>query len=142
MSLIEMIAILLVAVIAAALIGFIIGRRMNIDNKEAIRQLNAEHELQLQAKQAEIDSYHNKVHDHFDKTASLFVNMAGSYKDLFDHLTAGYDQLGELGMDKKLPDRAGALLDGPEANEQPGEDDPFMPDYSKINSTASSDKDY
>ena len=142
MSLNEMIAILIVAVIVAAVIGFIIGRRMNIDNQEAIRQLNAEHELQLQAKQAEIDSYHNKVNEHFDKTASLFVNMAGSYKDLFDHLSAGYDQLGELGMDKKLPDRAGALLDGPEANEQPGEDDPFMPDYSKINSTASDGKDY
>ncbi len=142
MSLIEMIAILIIAVIIAAVIGFMIGRRMNIDNQEAIRQLNAEHELQMQSKQAEIDSYHDKVHEHFDKTASLFVNMAGSYKDLFDHLSAGYDQLGELGMDKKLPERAGALLDGPEANERPGEDDPFMPDYSKINSTAGGGKNY
>ncbi|MDT8311777.1 MAG: DUF1043 family protein [Methylophaga sp.] len=141
MSQTEMIALLIVAVIIAALIGFFIGRRMNVDNQEAIRQLKSEHEHQLLAKQAEIDGYHDKVHEHFDKTASLFVNMAGSYKELFDHLSAGYDQLGELGMDKKLPERAGALLDGPEANERPGEDDPFSPDYSKINSTTGA-KDY
>ncbi|HET8807454.1 MAG TPA: DUF1043 family protein [Methylophaga sp.] len=142
MSQIEMIALLIVAVIIAALIGFFIGRRMNVDNQDAIRQLKSEHEHQLQAKQAEIDGYHHKVNQHFDKTASLFVNMAGSYKDLFDHLSAGYDQLGELGMDKRLPERAGALLDGPEANERPGEDDPFSPDYSKINSTVGGPKDY
>jgi uncharacterized membrane-anchored protein YhcB (DUF1043 family) len=142
MSQIEMIALLIVAIMIAALIGFFIGRRMNVDNQEAIRQLRSEHEQQLLAKQAEIDGYHDKVHEHFDKTASLFVNMAGSYRELFDHLSAGYDQLGELGMDKKLPDRAGALLDGPEANEHPGEDDPFSPDYSKINATAAGAKDY
>ena len=141
MSAIEMTALLIVAVIVAALIGFAIGRRMNVDNQEAIRQLNAEHDQQMLEKQAEIDAYRDKVHEHFDKTASLFVNMAGSYKELFDHVSAGYDQLGELGMDKKLPERAGALLDGPEANELPGEDDPFAPDYSKINSTTGA-KDY
>lgn len=141
MSQIEMIALLIIAVIIAALIGFFIGRRMNVDNQEVIRQLKSEHEHQMLAKQAEIDGYHDKVHQHFDKTASLFVNMAGSYRELFDHLSAGYDQLGELGMDKKLPERAGALLDGPEANEHPGEDDPLSPDYSKINSTTGA-KDY
>lgn len=141
MTIIEIIALLIVVTIAAALIGFFIGRRMNVDNREIVRQITEEHEQQLIHKQAEIDSYRDKVHQHFDKTAGLFVNMAGSYRELFDHLSAGYDQLGELGMDKKLPDRAGALLDGPEANERPGEDDPFMPDYSKINSTAGT-KDY
>lgn len=141
MTTIEIIALLIVAVIIAAVVGFMIGRRMNVDNQQAIRQLTAEHEQQMLEKQAEIDAYHEKVHAHFDKTASLFVNMAGSYKDLFDHLSAGYDQLGELGMDKKLPERAGALLDGPEANEQAGEDDPLMPDYRNINSTTGA-KDY
>lgn len=141
MTTIEIIALLIAVSIAATLIGFFIGRRMNVDNREVVRQLKEEHEQQLLQKQAEIDAYHDKVHEHFDKTASLFVNMAGSYKELFDHLSAGYDQLGELGMDKKLPDRAGALLDGHEANERPGEDDPFMPDYSKINSTVGT-KDY
>ena len=141
MTTIEIIALLIVAVIIAAVVGFMIGRRMNVDNQQAIRQLTAEHEQQMLEKQAEIDAYHDKVHAHFDKPASLFVNMAGSYKDLFDHLSAGYDQLGGLGMDKKLPERAGALLDDPEANEQAGEDDPLMPDYSKINSTTGA-KDY
>lgn len=142
MTTIEIIALLIAVTIVATLIGFFIGRRMNVDNREVVRQLKEEHEQQLLQKQAEIDGYHDKVHQHFDKTASLFVNMAGSYKDLFDHLSAGYDQLGELGMDKRLPERAGALLDGPEANERPGEDDPFSPDYSKINSTAGGAKDY
>ncbi|MEX1201362.1 MAG: DUF1043 family protein [Methylophaga sp.] len=142
MSDIQMFAALIVAVIIAVIVGIFIGRRMTVDNQEIVRQLTEEHEQQMLQKQAEIDSYHDKVHEHFDKTASLFVNMAGSYKELFDHLSAGYDQLGELGMDKKLPDRAGALLDGPEPNEQAGQDDPFKPDYSKINSTAAGAKDY
>lgn len=45
-------------------------------------------------------------------------------------------------MDKKLSDLAGALFDGPEANEHPTEEDPFSPDYSKINATAAAAKDY
>ncbi|MCX4188812.1 ZapG family protein [Methylophaga sp. OBS3] len=136
MSAIEITALLIVAIIASVIIGIFIGRRMNVDNQEALRQLNTEHEKQLLEKQTELDVYRDKVHAHFDKTAGLFVNMAGSYKDLFDHLSAGYDQLGELGMDKKLPERAGALLDGPEANEQQVEADSFTPDYSKITATA------
>lgn len=141
MTTIEIIALLIAVAITATLVGFFIGRRMNVDNREVIRQIKQEHEQQLLQKQAEIDTYRDKVHEHFDKTAGLFVNMAGSYRELFDHLSAGYDQLGELGMDKKLPERAGALLDGPEANERLGDDDPFMPDYSKINSTTGP-KDY
>jgi hypothetical protein len=40
--------------------------------------------------------------------------MAGSYKDLFDHLSSGYDQLGNHADPRILPERAGALLDGPD----------------------------
>lgn len=141
MTTIEITALLIVITIVALVIGFLIGRRMNVDNREVVRQIKEEHEQQLLQKQSEIDTYREKVHNHYDKTAGLFVSMADSYRELFDHLSAGYDQLGELGMDKKLPDRAGALLDGPEANEHAVDEDPTSPDYRNINSTAGN-KDY
>ena len=40
--------------------------------------------------------------------------MAGSYKELFDHLSHGYEELGNFTDQRVLPDRAGALLDGPD----------------------------
>ncbi|AFJ02282.1 protein of unknown function DUF1043 [Methylophaga frappieri] len=140
MSAIEITAVV-IALILVGIISFFAGRRMNIDTRDLVRQLNEEHEQQLSKKQAELDAYRDKVHAHFDKTAGLFVNMAGSYKDLFDHLSAGYDQLGELGIDKKLPDRAGALLDGPEADAQPTQTQSGMPEYKNMNATAGGSKD-
>ncbi len=61
-------------------------------------------------------------------------------KKCFDHLTEGYDKLGNFTERKVLPDRAGALLDGPDANKhippELTEDLKPNPDYSKANPTA------
>lgn len=136
-----------IAVVIAALIGFAIGRKQQPGSNDKLKTLSEEYELRLAEKQAEIDDYRDRVHSHYEKTAGLFVSMAGSYKELFDHLSEGYEQIGDNATQKILPERAGALLDGPEANEA-DDDAPFgaiadneAPDYQHMNSTASK-KDY
>lgn len=136
-----------IAIVIAALIGFAIGRKQRPGSNDKLKTLSEEYELQLSQKQAEIDDYRERVHAHYEKTAGLFVSMAGPYKELFDHLSEGYEQIGDNATQKILPERAGALLDGHEANEI-SDDAPFgsiadteSPDYQHMNSTASQ-KDY
>lgn len=109
-------AILIVAVIVAAGIGFVVGRRQSPAHAD-LKRLEELHRQQLTAKQAELDAFREEMHEHYDRTAGLFVSMAGSYRELFDHLSEGYEKLGDLGLQKKLPERPGALLDGPEGIE-------------------------
>jgi hypothetical protein len=101
-------------IVFAALIGFAIGRRQAPGGTVQLKELEEQHELELQQKQLELEAYQQQVHEHYNKTANLFKEMAGSYKDLFDHLSIGYEQLGDLSDQRVLPERAGALLDGPD----------------------------
>jgi hypothetical protein len=104
---------LLAAIISGA-IGFVIGRKKAPGGEAEVKKLIGEYEEQLLQKQNEINTYQQMVHEHYDKTAGLFKDMAGSYKNLFDHLSTGYEQLGNLSDKRVLPERAGALLDGPD----------------------------
>lgn len=114
MSTVEIWGILILAIIFSALIGFTIGRRKAPGGQDEINKLMQEHEQQICQTQAELTAYQNQVHQHYDQTATLFKGMAGSYKELFDHLSVGYEQLGNLSDQRVLPERAGALLDGPD----------------------------
>ncbi|MCX4186664.1 YhcB family protein [Methylophaga sp. OBS4] len=114
MSSTEFWSILVIAVIFAALIGFALGRRKVPGGTQQLKDLQEQHEQQLAQKQMELEAYQEKVHEHYDKTATLFKDMAGSYKELFDHLSTGYEQLGNFSDRRVLPERAGALLDGPD----------------------------
>lgn len=116
MSPTEIWAIAFVVALIAGILGFVIGRKKSPGSPEQVEQLTLAHEVQLAKKQAELDAYREAVHLHHEKTASLFVSMAAPYKGMFDHLTEGYDKLGNFTERKVLPDRAGALLDGPDAN--------------------------
>ena len=116
MTSIELWAIGIVAVVIAGIVGFLIGRRQPVGSLEQLKQLTEAHERQLSQTQAELDAYREEVHSYHEKTANLFVSMAAPYKEMFDHLTEGYDKLGNFTERKVLPDRAGALLDGPDAN--------------------------
>jgi hypothetical protein len=98
----------------AALIGFALGRRQAPGGTAQMKEMEEQFETELAQKQLELEAYQQKVHEHYDKTATVFKNMAGSYKELFDHLSVGYEQLGNLSDQRILPERAGALLDGPE----------------------------
>jgi hypothetical protein len=103
-------------IIFAALLGFALGRRQAPGGTAQLKEVEEQHEQELAQKQLELEAYQEQVHQHYHKTASLFKEMAGSYKELFDHLSVGYEQLGDLSEQRVLPERAGALLDGPDTN--------------------------
>ena len=103
-------------IIFAALLGFALGRRHAPGGTAQLKEVEEQHEQELAQKQLELETYQEQVHQHYHKTASLFKEMAGSYKELFDHLSVGYEQLGDLSEQRVLPERAGALLDGPDTN--------------------------
>lgn len=106
--------IFVLGLIFAALIGFALGRRQSPGGSAQLKEMEDLHEQELAQKQLELEAYQQKVHDHYNKTANLFKDMAGSYRELFDHLSVGYEQLGDHSDQRVLPERAGALLDGPD----------------------------
>jgi uncharacterized protein len=114
--------VLILTVIFAGLVGFAIGRRKAPGGQDEIKNLMQEYEQQLSQKNEELEAYQQVVHEHYDSTADLFKNMAGSYKELFDHLSVGYERLGNLSDKRVLPERAGALLDGPDVYENKAND--------------------
>jgi hypothetical protein len=114
MSTNEMWILLILAVIISVLVGYTIGRRKAPGGADEVKQLVQEYDKKLSQQQAELAAYKQHVHEHYVETATLFKDMAGSYKKLFDHLSVGSEQLGNLSEQRILPERAGALLDGPD----------------------------
>lgn len=100
----------LVAIFAVVIVGvvaFFIGRG-TAGTKARIDELEAE----LSTRQAEVEGYRKEVEQHFDKTATLFVSMAGSYKELFEHLSSGYEKLSTGSARELFQQRVDALLIG------------------------------
>lgn len=96
-----------VAVVVAALIGFFVGRM------SAGRQRVVELEDEVARHRDSLNAYKQDVAAHFDRTASLFVSMAGSYKDLYEHLSKGYENLAGDAVHGGFKERVGgALLNG------------------------------
>ena len=63
------------AVVIVGVVAFFIGRS-TAGTRGRIDELEAE----LSSKKAEVEGYRKEVEQHLDKTATLFVSMAGSYK--------------------------------------------------------------
>ena len=95
------------AVVIVGVVAFFIGRS-TAGTKARIDELEAE----LRGKQEEVETYRKNVEAHFDKTATLFVSMAGSYKELFEHLSSGYETLSTGSARALVPQRVDALLVG------------------------------
>ncbi|WP_454457736.1 YhcB family protein [Thauera phenylacetica] len=93
------------AVVIVGVIAFFVGRS-SAGTKGRIDELEAE----LARKSEEAERYRKEVDAHFDKTATLFVSMAGSYKELFEHLSAGYDKLSGTSARERFQERVDALL--------------------------------
>jgi uncharacterized membrane-anchored protein YhcB (DUF1043 family) len=93
------------AVIVAAVAGFLIGRSTG-GSKERIVEL----ETEVSRHKEEIAEYKKEVETHFDETATLFVDMAGSYKALFEHLSADYEKLSEGSARELFKERVSAML--------------------------------
>lgn len=91
--------------VVAALIGFLVGR-IGAGSKSRVSGLEAE----VARQQNELSGYKREVEAHFDKTAGLFVSMAGSYKELIEHLSSSYHKLGENGSRELFRDRVNNLL--------------------------------
>jgi len=108
-------AFVIVLVLAAAGLGFFFGRV----GAGGMRQRLREAEDALARKDAEIAEYKREVDAHFDKTATLFVSMAGSYKALFEHLSSGYERLSAGSSRDLFRERVATLLiDAPRAAEE------------------------
>ncbi|HSP00082.1 MAG TPA: DUF1043 family protein [Thioalkalivibrio sp.] len=95
------------ALIAAGIVGYLLGRRSS-PGRQHLESLEAD----LERQRHELSEYRQSVNAHFEKTASLFTNMAGSYRDLYDHLSESYGRLADAPAQRMLPDRPGALLEG------------------------------
>lgn len=107
-------AFVIVLVLVAAGLGFFFGRVSNSGMKERLREA----EEAVGRKDSELASYRREVDAHFDKTATLFVSMAGSYKDLFEHLSSGYQKLSDgSGRDLFREHVATLLIDAPQQEE-------------------------
>jgi len=98
---------IIVAALVSLFLGFLIGRFAGGARKKA-DQLAAE----LEEKREEAERYRKEVDAHFDKTATLFVSMAGSYKELFEHLSSGYDKLSDKSARDVFRERIDAMLVG------------------------------
>lgn len=98
---------IIVAALVSLFLGFLIGRFAGGARKKA-DELAAE----LEAKKDEVARYRKEVDEHFDKTATLFVSMAGSYKDLFEHLSSGYEKLSDQSARDVFRERVDAMLAG------------------------------
>ncbi len=98
---------IIMAVAAAAIIGFYTGRH-TAPGKRQVDALQRELEENRQA----MTDYRQSVSRHFDKTATLFTSMAGSYRELYDHLRESYGDLTDTPGRPLLPESAGALLEG------------------------------
>jgi uncharacterized protein len=98
---------IILAVAAAAIIGFYTGRH----TAPGKRQVDALQKELDESRQAMTD-YRQSVSRHFDKTATLFTSMAGSYRELYDHLRESYGDLTDTPGRPLLPESAGALLEG------------------------------
>ncbi|MFP4273224.1 MAG: YhcB family protein [Halothiobacillaceae bacterium] len=110
----------ILVVVVAAVVGYFVGRgnpdRQRVDTLE--KQLAAQ-SAEMTRQQHELDRYQREVRGHFDRTAELFVDMAGSYRALYEHLSKGYDTLGAGPGQRVLPDRPGALLEDPGPRTEP-----------------------
>lgn len=95
------------AVVIVGVIAFFVGRS-TAGTKARIDELEDE----LARRRTEADAYRKEVDAHFDRTAALFVSMAGSYKELFEHLSSGYDKLSAGAGRERFQQRVDALLVG------------------------------
>lgn len=100
------------AVVLAALLGFVVGR-MGGGSSSRVSELESE----VARQKDELSGYKREVEAHFDKTAALFVSMAGSYKELIEHLSSSYHRLGEDGTRELFRDRVNSLLVAEAADE-------------------------
>lgn len=79
----------LVALVVCFALGIVLGRFMAPGTEKA-RRLEQERD----EARAELKRYRDDVRSHFEKTASLFNQVTGTYRQLYEHLAEGSERLG------------------------------------------------
>lgn len=117
--------------IVGVAIGYFLAGRSN-SNPSKIGEL----EQQLQEMQRSNSSYRDEVSEHFSTTAELVQQMTDSYKDVYQHLAAGAQDLCSVEVASKLlPASSEAVFgrvqtDGPSDKEGEGDGEMQAPkDY-------------
>lgn len=105
--------VILALVLVAGFGGYFIGRALGGSGSR-----EAELEAEVARQKAEVAGYKQSVESHFDKSATLFVSMAGSYKELFEHLSSGYEKLSEGTARELFKERVDSLLVGGVSDER------------------------
>ncbi len=88
----------ILAIIVSGGAGFYFGRNNSPDSKEKIRL-----ETELKQRTDELESFQNKVTNHFEKTANLFNQVSDSYQTLYDHMAKSSSQLCSSQTFKAMP---------------------------------------
>lgn len=78
----------IVGMIVAAIVGFIFGKRNSSTEVE-----NKRIQQELVSKTEELESFHSKVNNHFEKTSELFNHVSDSYQSLYEHMAKSSSQL-------------------------------------------------
>jgi uncharacterized protein len=109
-------AFVIVIVAVAAVLGYFFGRVSTRGMQQKLRET----EEALERRDSEMAAYRREVDAHFDKSASLFVSMAGSYKAMFEHLSNGYEKLSEGSSQDLFRQRVATLLLDGQPSAAPG----------------------
>lgn len=108
--------------LAAGVLGFIGGRRGGGDHRKVLRL-----EELVERQKEELEGYRREVDAHFDRTATLVGSIAGNYRELFDHLSSGYQKLSGGASRDLFAGRPDLMLSQPAAQPEPVEGPPEGP---------------
>ncbi len=98
------------------IIGLLIGGRLSA-NPNRVRELEAE----IKAAQEKERRYRDSVSDHFSMTADLVHHMTESYREVYEHLASGAQDLCPDDVASKLlPSRPDAKFQGEGEDEEIG----------------------
>lgn len=112
-----------------AAIGYFVHRHLH-----PVPRRNRELEEQLHALQEQHKHYRYDVNAHFNKTADLLSHLAGSYREVHNHLARGaldFCDPGAVRMLKMLPEAAPVLEDQQPAAVEPPRDYALKSPYEK-----------
>ncbi len=88
----------LIGFIAVAGVAFFIGQNYSNSQTEKKKLEEA-----LKEKTEELNAFHSKVNNHFEKTAELFNHVSDSYQSLYDHMATSSNQLCASSTFQALP---------------------------------------
>ncbi|RTE65934.1 DUF1043 family protein [Amphritea opalescens] len=108
----------IVALLAGALIGYLMGRSGDTSSQKKLTN-------ELNEAQRDLSDYKEKINGHFEKTAELVNNLTESYKQVHQHLAQGSETLcmGVHSPDKLNSDAKPQIEEQPQTEPEEAKDD-------------------